>query len=310
MDPLSNTTVKTVYLANGVQVAFGIPFAVIQSDTAETKVYKRDESTSPATVTLAVEGSDYDLTGRPTVSDPNTTVTFRVAPASGLKIQVEREVAFTQTLDVINNGRIVLEDHETALNRTVALAQQLDFRLQRALLFGRTSGIANLEIPDPVADAVIGFDSLGTSLELKSVADLVNLTTALAIANNLSDLSNVSQALINLGIAPLTVQNKVAFTDGQAATALSGETADGTVYTSVVYEYEIIRGTTVVATGRISMQYKNSVWGVVDGGYEGDPHGCSFSVAQVGSVGTLRLAASSSGGGDGTIKLKKHYFKV
>lgn len=310
---LSNLAVYAQYVSNGVLTGYSIPSALIESDTEEVKVFTRDESTDPATVATLVAGLDYDLTGRPDPSSFHTTVTFRSGrvPASGVIIQVERELALVQPLDGLNaNSQIYLPDHETAYDRAIALIQQLDFRLKRALLFNRTAGILNLELPDPVPNAVIGYNADGDALINLSATELLAIEGSLAISNNLSDLSNVTQALINLGIAPLTVQNKVAFTDGQSATNVTGETVDGSIYTSVVYEYETIRGTTVVSTGRFSLQYKNSTWGVVDGGYEGDAHGLSWSISQVGSVAQLRIAASSSGGGDGTIKLKKHYFKV
>lgn len=307
---LSNQTVKSVAVANGVNTAYSIPFPMIQSDSNEVKVFKRDESVTPAVVTQAVEGSDYDLTGRATPSDFNTTVTFRVAPAAGLKIQIERELALTQTLALLANGPINLKDFETAWDRAIAILQQLNFAISRAPKFSRTSGLANLDMPDVRAGEVLAFNVAGTALTTVTAAGLLNLANALAVSNNLSDLSNVTTALNNLGISPLTVQRKVSFTDGQAAALVAGELFDGTIATSVIYEYEVIRGTTIVATGRFSLQYKNNTWGVVDGGYEGDPHGLSFSVSQTGSQMQLRIAASSSGGGNGTIKLKKHIFLV
>lgn len=310
---LSNTTVQGGYVSDGVVDAFSIPFQIIEDDSDEVKVYSRDESADPAVVSLLVEGLDYDLTGRPDPNSFNTTVTFRAGrlPASGVKIFIERELELKQTLDGLTaNSQLYLPDHETAYDRAIALIQQLSFRIGKIPAFGNTSDVEDLEFPAPDADKILGWNADGDELENKSIADLVNLSAALAIANNLSDLSNVTAALINLGIAPLSTQNKVSFTDGQSATNVTGETFDGTVYTSVVYEYEVIRGTTIVSTGRFSLQYKNSTWGVVDGGYEGDAHGLSWSVSQVGATAQLRIAASSSGGGDGTIKLKKHYFKV
>lgn len=306
---LSTLVVSQSYTADGSNTDFAIPVTMIESDSDEVKVYERDESTTPATVTLKTEGVHYNLVGRPDPDSFHTTVRYVTAPASGLKVFIERSLGLTQTYDPDVNGQVNLANIETGLDRLAALIQQLNFQLQRTLYFGRTSGKSGYELPDPEGDTVLGYNSAGTAIENKTIADMVNLAGSLAIANNLSDLSNVSQALINLGIAPLTVQADHDFTDGQSATNLTGETADGTVYTSVVYEYEVIRGTTIMSTGKLALHYKNSTWGVVDGGYEGNAHGLSFSVQQTGTSAQLRLAASSSGGGDGTIKLKKHYFK-
>lgn len=307
---LSTLVVSQSYTANGSNTDFAIPVTMVRSDSQEIKVYERDESVSPATVTLKTEGVHYNLVGRPDPDSFHTTVRYIVAPASGKKIFVERVLALTQDYAPGVNGAVNLDNIENALDALCAMIQQLDFKLARTLYFGRTSGKSGYELPDPVADAILGFNSDGSAIELKTVANLINLTGALAIANNLSDLSNVTVALQNLGIDPISTQREFNFTDGQTATALTGETVDGSIYTSRVYEYEVIRGTTIMSTGKLALHYKNNTWGVVDGGYEGDAHGLTFSVSQAGSVATLRLAASSSGGGNGTLKLKDHKFSA
>ena len=307
---LSSIVVSQAYVADGVLTGFAIPFPMIESDSDEVKVYVRDESVDPATVTLKTEGVDYDLSGRPDPDSFHTTVTFVAAPANGLKVFVERVLEITQTYEPTSNANVRLENIETALDRQCALIQQLNFQLQKTLYFGHTSGVSGFEVPDPVANGIFSINAAGDGVELKAIADLIAISGALAIANNLSDLASVAAALDNLGISPLSTQRKFDFIDGQAATDLTGETIDGTVYTSRVYEYEVIRGTTILSTGRVSIQYRNSTWMVVDGGYEGDAHGLSFSVTQASSVAQVKLGASSSGGGNGTIKLKSHNYAV
>lgn len=95
-------------------------------------------------------------------------------------------------------------------------------------------------------------------------------------------------------------------TNGQSATDLSGESFNGSNYTTVQFFAEIIRGTTVVVFGMFSLHYKNGTWNVQLGGFTGI-HGVTFTVSQTGTSGQLR-AALNSGAGDGTIKLKKIYF--
>lgn len=94
-------------------------------------------------------------------------------------------------------------------------------------------------------------------------------------------------------------------TDGQSSTELDGETVDITDYSSCVYEYEIIRGTTVVANGRFSIQLINGSARLVDGGYmAGEDHGCTFAILKVGDIVTLYILCDS-GAGDGTVKLTR-----
>lgn len=95
-------------------------------------------------------------------------------------------------------------------------------------------------------------------------------------------------------------------TDGQSATNLAGETMDTDDYSSVMYEVEIIRGTTVISNGQIAIQNLNGTGRVVTGLFmSNEEHGVTFSVSQVGTVVQLK-AALDAGAGNGTIKLKKN----
>lgn len=140
------------------------------------------------------------------------------------------------------------------------------------------------------------------------IAAAVNVAGALSILNNLSDVNSVSASLKNLGIAPYTYPTKFSVTNGQSATNLSGETVDGTVYTSVIYQFEIIQGTTIFASGHFSIQYLNSTWQLIMGDTmdNGTVNGVTFSLTQATSI--AQLQAAESGLGNGTLKLKKSYF--
>lgn len=140
------------------------------------------------------------------------------------------------------------------------------------------------------------------------IAAQINIAGSLAITANLSDVANKPTALVNLGIAPWLSRTSFAVLNNQAATNLTGETFDGTVYTTVEYCYEIVQGTTIMARGNFSVQYFNGTWTYVEGLGGGSAHGITFSLSQATTIGQLK--AAESGLGNGTIKLKKHYFFV
>lgn len=142
------------------------------------------------------------------------------------------------------------------------------------------------------------------------LAGLVNVAGALAIINNLSDLNSIPIALKNLGISPYTYPTKFSVTSGQAATNLTGETVDGTVYSSVRYDFEIQQGTTIFSNGWFAIQYVNASWVLLFGESldKDGTNGVTFSLTQAGSVAQIK--AAESGLGNGTIKLKKSYFLV
>lgn len=102
----------------------------------------------------------------------------------------------------------------------------------------------------------------------------------------------------------LIIWTKYNVTDGQSAANLAGQTVDGTIYTSAKYDYEIIRGTTVIDNGIFYLQYANDTWRVSNGGDFGDLSGVTFSVTQTTTVGQLQ-AALNSGAGNGTIKVSR-----
>lgn len=96
-------------------------------------------------------------------------------------------------------------------------------------------------------------------------------------------------------------------TDGQAATDIEGETLDLSVYSSAVYDVEIIRGTTVFSNmpSGIAIQNVNGVGRRIIGqSLANEAHGVAFTITQVGTVVQLR-AAASSGPGNGTVKLSR-----
>lgn len=96
-----------------------------------------------------------------------------------------------------------------------------------------------------------------------------------------------------------------AVTDGQSATALSGETFVAADCSSVDYYFEIIRGTTVNANGTFSAQNQNGTWRIALGPYRGDFHGVTFSLT--GTTTKELNAAADAGAGNGTIKISKRY---
>jgi hypothetical protein len=97
-------------------------------------------------------------------------------------------------------------------------------------------------------------------------------------------------------------------TDGQSATNLTGETIDFSLYSSGIYQAEIKRGTTVIASGQFYVENLNGTGQVKVGVFTANA-GVTFSLGQVGLVVTLR-AALTSGPGNGTIKLSRRLVPV
>lgn len=136
------------------------------------------------------------------------------------------------------------------------------------------------------------------------IATQISIAGALAATNNLSDLTDKPLSLVHLNIAPFSYQLSHAITNNQAATNLTAQTFDGTLVTSRFYAYEIVQGTTIMATGDFSCHYLNGTWVLYDGMSRGTAHGVTFTVSQATTIGQLK--AAESGSGNGIIKLKRH----
>jgi len=142
---ISDLDVKEIFPGNDVTTDFTIPFDF--ENESEIKVYVRDESSSPATETLQSEGVNYTLTGGP----PVTTVAFVSAPTSDQKVLIIRENPLTQATDYLETGEFEAETHEEAMDKLTRIAQELDERLDRALLLRKSQSLSGLELPDAEA---------------------------------------------------------------------------------------------------------------------------------------------------------------
>lgn len=180
-------------------------------------------------------------------------------------------------------------------------------------------------LPKEITDAksqTIVTNAAGTALEIgPTVVDIsaaaANATAAAASAaaastsetNAATSATNAATSATDAAasaasISPWEVFVTHAITAGQAATTLTDETAVGTTYSSVHYEYEIVRGTTIFANGRFAIQYVNTTWRLVTGPYEAqEAHGVTFTVSQSGTTGTIQAAVNA--GSNGEIKLSR-----
>lgn len=117
------------------------------------------------------------------------------------------------------------------------------------------------------------------------------------------DGTNVQTVATTAASADVTWKS-FSITAGQSATDLTGETVDSADYIAVDYDFHIVRGTTIFASGKFSLQYLNSAWRIVLGEYRSDiSHGVTFSLS--GTTTAQLKAAASSGDGDGTIYLRR-----
>lgn len=204
----TDTRVKEAYVGDGTTVTFAIPFQVIFSAEDEVKVYLRDESVSPATQDLQTLGSDYYIDG--------SNVIFYTPPALDILVVVVRELELKQNfLDLINNGAFLPETHEKAMDAVVAMIQQLSERIDRAPLSQITEQItASYNYGEPIASTLIGWNALGTQVQLYSFDDIY-ADVAADLAAHIAD-TTAAHAASAISISAIT---NISATNVQAALA-------------------------------------------------------------------------------------------
>ncbi len=316
---LSDLDVENSLVANGVNTDFALNFPIIVDAEDEVQVWVRDESTTPPTETLQIVGADYSV--------DSVDVTFNVAPASGLKIILIRILPLTQTLDLELGSGVNLVSLETALDRIVAMIQQLDEALSRAPLLPITEQmVANPILPEPVASEIIGWNSAGTQLTSYSAAELLasgaaslqdhiddatdahdasaisNVPAGNLVSTNVQDALNEIQTEID-GLSPVTSEVQMTLANNQAATDVTGLVFDSSVYRAVEIKYTIERRTATQgyrSMGRLICMFEAfaGTWSIdddVDAGSSGFDTGVTFTINA--TTGQIQYATDSMTGG-------------
>lgn len=154
------------YVGNGVTTTFAYNCQVLQPN--DLFVYANGvEITSGIT-----KNGIGSLTGG--------TVVFSVAPATGVQIILEREVALERTTDYQQNGDFLARVVNPDFNRIWMAIQQAFTSLNRALRFPKSDVNPITELPNAAAraDKLLSFDSLGNPVV---VAPSAQSATALAL---------------------------------------------------------------------------------------------------------------------------------
>lgn len=132
---VTSQTSKVQYDCNGVQLVFPFAFRIFKPEDLTVIL------TSAAGVdTTLVYGPGYEVAAAMGGYVNGGTVTVRTAYATGNKLLIIRNLAYTQELDLQAGGAMPAESLEAAIDRTVLLTQQLAEESSRTLKIPATSG--------------------------------------------------------------------------------------------------------------------------------------------------------------------------
>jgi hypothetical protein len=148
------------YAGNGSTTAFAFAFKVFT--TGEVQVTR----TASGVDTVLTLTTHYTVTLNANQNlNPGGTVTMLTAPAVGQSITIISNVLNLQPTAVANLGAFYPEVINDSLDRATIQIQQLDERLDRALVVPVSSSGLNTQLPVPQSNALIGWNSGATALQ-------------------------------------------------------------------------------------------------------------------------------------------------
>lgn len=200
---MPTTSSRVDYLGDGSSTTFAVPYRFF--DAAELRVLERDVPTGAETVLTL--GSQYTVSGG---NGGTGTVTAAVAPASTKQWTILRNTRRTQDVDLQPNDPLPAETLERALDRQIAIVQEIERDAGRSLRIAETDPGGSLVIPTSVdrANRVLGFNSAGEPVA--SVPGAGGLVVSPLASALLAD-TTVAQMLARLKATFIGEYREVAF---------------------------------------------------------------------------------------------------
>jgi hypothetical protein len=169
---VSTTDSTAVFDGNGVATEF--PFSFPFNANGDIKVYSKSAA---GLITPVVSG--FTVAGAGSASGGSVTMT--VAPASGTKLVVSRELSLSQLIDLRNQGKFFAEVHELAFDTLAMQIQQLAEQVARSV----KTDITATQSPDALIADINGFAVAAQASAVASAAS-ASTSSSYAVASALS----------------------------------------------------------------------------------------------------------------------------
>ena len=155
---VQNSTYRADYNGNGSTAAFTVPFYFL--DPTHLEVILTDTTTNLST--YPVLNSDFTVAG--TGVTAGGTITFSVAPASGVKVSILRDAPYTQLTHFVENDPLPAASLEATLDLLTMQNQQQQEQLGRAIVLDASVTGVDPTLPPSTPSQLLGFDATGAKL--------------------------------------------------------------------------------------------------------------------------------------------------
>ncbi len=152
---------KQIFNGSGSTGPFTFNFPILDASFIAVTKY----STAGVPTTLSSSG-DYTCT-LVSLGLSGGSLTLTTALATGEKLVIEGSTPISQIIQYANQGGFFPEKHETSYDKLTMITQEVYDVVNRSLRVAKTSSLSgnSLELPEPEASQVIGWNAAGTGLE-------------------------------------------------------------------------------------------------------------------------------------------------
>jgi hypothetical protein len=153
------------YTGNGATTTFPVPFYFLL-DT-DIRVVLQDNSVNPPTERDLIYPFEYLVHGAGDEAGGSITLIpalLFAVPTAQQKITILRDVPFTQLREYVPNDPFPAASHEMALDKLTMEIQELAEQVVRTVRLPPTVIGVNTELPVPIANNLLGWDSSATAL--------------------------------------------------------------------------------------------------------------------------------------------------
>lgn len=198
-------------IGNGSTVDFTFNWPAL--NTSYLRVYLEDATTGIQVLQTEGGGADYTVV----LTSTGGTVTFNTAPTSADYVVISRVVEQNQTDPYSTSKGFQGDVVEDSFDKITLISQDQQDALDRSITF-QVGSSSSTDMPEPFADALIGWNDSGTTLENKtngaSTATLPTISTP-ADANKLVKLNATGD---DYEYEKLDIDNIADGTDGELIT--------------------------------------------------------------------------------------------
>jgi len=190
--PISTTIIKSSFSGNGSTVAFTYSFKILDEDFIQV-IVKTNATGAESVRSIGTGSANYAVTG---VGNNSGTVTFVTAPTSAETVVLRRSTTQTQGMDLIENDPLPANTLETAIDKNLSIAQELQEQIDRSFKISRANTMTSTEFTNSATDRaskILAFDSSGelsVTQELGTVKGNWAASTAYVIRDIVKDTNN------------------------------------------------------------------------------------------------------------------------